>query len=78
MRDNEKDLVSELNEQESDTKKCVEEMTEQYKRMEKKLQSDIDTLIGNVDTQEVKIDDLNQEITKLKEEKEKISDQYEE
>ena len=37
MRDNEKDLVSELNEQESDTKKCVEEMTEQYKRMEKKL-----------------------------------------
>ncbi len=43
-----------------ETKKCVEEMTEQYKRMEKKLQSDIDKLIQEVDGQEGEVKSLNE------------------
>ena len=46
--------------------------------MEKKLQSDIDTLIGNVDTQETKIEELNGEIAKLKDNKEEIIGTYDE
>ena len=49
IRDNEKDLKKELEAQKEETLKCVEEMTEGYKRMEKKLQHDIDILIGEVE-----------------------------
>ena len=47
--DNEKDLRGDLKEQEKDTKQCVDDMTVMYKRMEKKLQSDIDKLVGEVE-----------------------------
>tara|TARA_B110000305_G_C19047107_1_gene450932 strand:- start:201 stop:338 length:138 start_codon:yes stop_codon:yes gene_type:complete len=45
-------------------------MTEQYKRMEQKLQSEIDTLIGDVEEQEKKINQMNQDINSDKVEKE--------
>ena len=45
-------------------------MTIMYKRMEKKLQSDIDALVGEVETQEAEIQGLNENIQKLKDDKE--------
>ena len=53
-------------------------MTEQYKRMEKKLQSDIDKLIGEVESQEQDVQSLNEQISGLKDEKEKIIEKYDE
>ena len=53
-------------------------MTAGYKRMEQKLQSDIDTLIGDVDTRETKIEELNGEIAKLKDNKEEIIGTFDE
>ena len=48
IQDNEKDLREDMALQEKDTKKCVEDMTEQYKRMEMKLQGEIRKLEGDV------------------------------
>ena len=45
-------MKEDLTQQEKDTKKCVEDMTEQYKRMEVKLQGEISKLKGEVKDQE--------------------------
>ena len=49
-------------------------MTVMYKRMEKKMQSDIDALKGEVETQEAEVAALNQRISELKDEKETINE----
>ena len=57
--DHEKELRDDLKTQEKETKDCVNEMTVMYKHMEKKLQSDIDALKGDVETQEAEVAGLN-------------------
>ena len=78
IRDNEKALREELMEQKAETKKCVEEMTETYKRMEQTMQKDIDDLITVVDGQESQIKTLNEQISNLKDKKEKDQEYYDE
>ena len=46
--------------------------------MEKKLQSDIDKLIGEVDTHEGEVKNLNEQIGGLKDEKEMMIEKYDE
>ena len=47
---NEKELREELLAQQKETRECVEEMNEQYKRMEKLLQDDITKLTVEVES----------------------------
>ena len=49
MRDNEKVLWDDLKEQKEETAECVENMTQQYKRMEKLLLEDIEKYNKEVD-----------------------------
>ena len=49
VRDNEKVLLDELESQKLETKECIKEMTDQYKRMEKRLQEIIDEFTGEVE-----------------------------
>ena len=62
MHDNEKDIRSDLLDQEKDTKSCVTQMGDQYKKMEERLTTNIDELEGTVEDQEGTIKTLNEEI----------------
>lgn len=78
IQDNEKELREDMITQEKETKKCIEDMTEQYKRMEMKLQGEIKKLEGDVKEQEDKVQEYNENIEDLKAKKEEILDKYDE
>ena len=69
-----KDLIS----QSKETHHCVKEMTDQYKKMEKKLLGQIEKLEEEVQGQEEDVRKLNENIEDLKTQKDKINDEYEE
>ena len=75
IRSNEQDLCKSLEQQQSNTKMIVNEMTEQYKRMEKRLQERIDTLNKDVAIQKDDISRLDNSIGQLKNEKEDMISQ---
>lgn len=78
IQDNEETMTKDLKSQEKETKRCVEDMTEQYKKMELKLQNEIKKLDGDVKDQEEEIKKYNEEIEGLKAEKEKYVEEYDE
>ena len=66
-----KDILEALKQEEKQTKACVTQMAEQYKRMEERLTANIDELEGTVETQEAQVKSLNEEILRKREERDR-------
>ena len=67
--DNENIIKSDLLDQEAKTKEAVTQMSVQYRKMEERLTENINVLENVVETQEAEVKQLNEDILRLKDER---------